>query len=230
MFVFLLGLSWLVLTPVCVWLLFGRAHHGMLRTTAALTLAALQAGTLFAGFSEEPFGPIAPASVLARHAGAASDAAGRAGYGKLVGPRRPAGPATGGAAEPGSSQPDEHAGRPDGASPHCAVRALAPQAVRLSRHATRLDDVTVYWAAATHECGTATVALRHSGRRLRIWLREGAVKAHRHGTRTLPVRVADGLASLDLHLNRPLRPRAHYVAIDARTGHRIPQKPHPSAA
>ncbi|MEZ0073989.1 hypothetical protein [Planotetraspora sp. GP83] len=226
MFVFLLGLSWLVLTPVCVWLLFGRAHHGMLRTTAALTLAALQAATLVVGFGEEPLGPIAPASVLARHADAD-----HGGYGKLFGPGRPAGPATGsGAADPGSSQPDEQAGRSDGASPRCAVRALAPQAVRLSRHATGLDDVTVYWAAATHECGTATVALHHSGRRLRIWLREGTVKAHRHGTRTLPVRVADGLASLDLHLNRPLRPRAHYVAVDARTGHRIPQRPHPSGA
>jgi hypothetical protein len=106
----------------------------------------------------------------------------------------------------------------------CAVHALAPESVRLSRRGTDVDGMTVYWAAAPHECGTASVALRPVGRRLRIWLEEGAAERHK-GAHTLPVTVAGGQASLNLPLSPPLRPRPHYVAIDARTGHRIPLKP-----
>ncbi|MBO4273301.1 hypothetical protein, partial [Microbispora triticiradicis] len=54
MFAFSLGLCWLVLTPVCVWLLFGRGHRGALRAAGALTLAALQTVTIALGFAQRP--------------------------------------------------------------------------------------------------------------------------------------------------------------------------------
>ncbi|GAA4595516.1 hypothetical protein GCM10023194_65200 [Planotetraspora phitsanulokensis] len=197
MFAFVLGLSWLILTPVCVWLLFGRGHRGLARAAAALTLAGLQGGTLLMGFIEEP--PPSVATVpLARPAGSPSPAV----SGDAV------------AATP----------RPSPSAHSCAVRALAPESVRLSRTGSDVDGMTVYWDAAAHGCGTASVALQPVGRRLRIWLEEGTADRHK-GERTLPVTVADGRASLDLPLSPPLRPHTHYVAIDARTGHRIPLKP-----
>ncbi|GAA4563517.1 hypothetical protein [Planotetraspora kaengkrachanensis] len=196
MFAFVLGLSWLILTPVCVWLLFGRGHRGPARAAAALTLAGLQGGTLLMGFLEEP-PPSLVTVPLARPAGSPSHAVSRDS-----------------AATP----------RPSHSAGSCPVRALAPESVRLTRSGTDVDGMTVYWDAAPHECGTASVALRPVGRRLRIWLEEGAADHHK-GARTLPVTVADGQASLDLPLSPPLRLRTHYVAIDARTGHRIPLKP-----
>ncbi|GAA1306048.1 hypothetical protein Psi02_23180 [Planotetraspora silvatica] len=203
MFAFVLGLSWLILTPVCVWLLFGRGHRGLARGAAALTLAGLQAGTLLMGFLEEPPAsvashPLARPAVSPSHAGSPSHAASR----------------DGAAATPLASV----TARP------CPVHALTPGSVRLSRRGTEVDGMTVYWAATPHECGTASVALRPAGRRLRIWLEEGTAE-HHEGARALPVTVAGGQASLDLRLSPPLRPRPHYVAIDARTGHRIPLKP-----
>jgi hypothetical protein len=192
MFALVLGLSWLVLTPLCVWMLFSRGRRGTTRVTAALTLAALQAGTVVLGMAGEHQDP-------ERQGPGSSPVAGRA-----------------------TPSPSSSAGRSSPSGRPCAVRALAPSSVRLSRRDTGLDGMTVYWAASPQECGTASVALRPDGRRLRIWLREGA--ARHEGAHILPVRVTGDLASLDLRLSPPLRPRAHYVAVDARTGQRIPEK------
>ncbi|GII56353.1 hypothetical protein Pth03_47420 [Planotetraspora thailandica] len=187
MFALVLGLSWLVLTPLCVWMLFGRDRGGTARVIAALTLVGLQTGTVLIGIAEEH-----------QEHGQATHIAARA--------------------TPSPSAPPTPSPR---ARP-CATRALSPSSVRLSRRETGLDGMTVYWAASPDECGTASVALHPDGRRLQIWLREGA--AHHKGARILPVKVAGGLASLELRLSPPLRPRSQYVAVDARTGHRIPER------
>ncbi|MGW5264305.1 hypothetical protein ACWEQG_25310 [Microbispora sp. NPDC004025] len=207
MFAFLLGLTWLVLTPVCVWLLFGRGHRGLLRVTGALTLAALQAATMVVGFTQEAARtPARTVAVRAPHTGAG----------------RPAGvaPSTGAVAAPSPA--------PAG-SPACDSRIPDPEAVRLSFRGRSLHGLTVYWPASPAQCDTATVAVHQAGHRLRIWVQEGATAPqarHPEGAHHVPVRVEQGTASLSLRLSPVTRHHRRYVAINGQTGDKIPLRSH----
>ncbi|WP_432931095.1 hypothetical protein ACQPZZ_10340 [Microbispora sp. CA-135349] len=206
MFAFLLGLSWLVLTPVCVWLLFGRGHRGAVRLTGALTLAALQTLTMVVGFTEAP-ARIPAQTIAARdpHAGAG----------------RPTGVQTPRAAAAMTPSPAPRQPQAQGGPPACDSRIPNPEAVRLSFQGRALHGLTVYWPASSAQCDTATVAVHQAGHRLRIWVQEGA-DGHREGARNVPVRVEQGLASLSLRLSPVARRHRRFVAIDGHTGDKIP--------
>ncbi len=200
MFAFLLGLTWLVLTPVCVWLLFGRGHRGLLRVTGALTLAALQAATMVVGLTQRAARtPAQTVAVRAPHTDAG----------------RPAGvrPSTDAVAPPSPV--------PTG-SPACDPRIPEPEAVRLSFRGRALHGLTVYWPASPAQCDTATVAVHQAGHRLRIWVQEGAEARHPEGAHNVPVRVEQGTASLSLRLSPVTRQHRRYVAINGQTGDKIP--------
>ncbi|MBP2705240.1 hypothetical protein JOL79_15595 [Microbispora sp. RL4-1S] len=212
MLAIMLGLSWLVLTPVCVWLLFGPHRSRPLRGLAVFVLTSLQATTMVLGFAEQAPRP-AP-SVLAR-SGAATTPETVAGAGGSAGPdAAPAAPLS----------PQDATDAASG----CASRVPVPEAVRLSLRGRILTGVTVYWPAAVGECDVAAVALRHAGGRLRLWVHEGTPGHHRKGARTLPVRVTGDTASLDVRLTRPIRHHAHLVAVNGHTGRVIRQKPRPA--
>ncbi|MFF4129485.1 hypothetical protein ACFYYP_38730 [Microbispora rosea] len=204
MFAFLLGLSWLVLTPVCIWLLFGRGHRGVLRASGALTLAALQTVTMTVGFAQEP--AQVPAQTVA-----VRDPRADASRPADVAPVRSPGMAA--AATPSPA--------PEG-SPACDSRVPDPEAVRLSFHGRALHGLTVYWPASSAQCDVATVAVHQAGRRLRIWLQEGAKARQHEGAHNVPVRVEQGMASLSLRLSTVTRRHRRYVAINGHTGDKIP--------
>ncbi|MGI5160409.1 hypothetical protein [Microbispora sp. CA-102843] len=210
MFAFLLGLSWLVLTPVCVWLLFGRGHRGALRATGALTLAALQAITMVVGFTQRS--ARVPAQTVAVRDPRA-DADRPAGVQAVQTPRGAA------AATPSPAPtPTPTLGGP----PACDSRIPNPEAVRLSFQGRALHGLTVYWPAAPAQCDTATVAVHQAGHRLRIWVHEGAEARQREGAHNVPVRVEQGVASLSLQLAPATRHHRRYVAINGHTGDKIP--------
>ncbi|MEV4295488.1 hypothetical protein [Microbispora rosea] len=204
MFAFLLGLSWLVLTPVCIWLLFGRGHRGVLRATGALTLAALQTVTMTVGFVQEP--ARVPAQTVA-----VRDP--RADASRPADVRPVQTPGVAAAATPSPA--------PAG-SPACDSRVPDPEAVRLSFHGRALHGLTVYWPASSAQCDVATVAVHQAGRRLRIWLQEGAKARQHEGEHNVPVRVEQGMASLSLRLSTVTRRHRRYVAINGHTGDKIP--------
>ncbi|NUR88807.1 MAG: hypothetical protein HOY71_32370, partial [Nonomuraea sp.] len=82
--------------------------------------------------------------------------------------------------------------------------------------------LTLSWPAAPDECTTAKVVLRHTGKRLRVWVHEGPLQGAHTGVRTLPVHVVRGAAQLEIPLS--LHRRGHYQPVDGRTGHRIPSR------
>ncbi|MFF4774873.1 hypothetical protein [Microtetraspora fusca] len=194
MFAFLLGLSWLVLTPICIWRLFGRDQTRLARLTGVLTLATLEAATLAVAWTDQP-----PHEMSAR---------GMAGESGSVVAHTPT---------PSAS-----------ASPACAARTPAPEFVRPARRSHEgVRSMTIYWTAAPQQCGTATVTFRRTGRQVRIWLDEGPARGddvQGRQSRTLPVHVAEGRAALDLTLMPPLRPGVRLLAVDGRTGDRIPER------
>ncbi|NJP24769.1 hypothetical protein OHB01_20135 [Microbispora hainanensis] len=198
MFAFLLGLSWLVLTPVCIWLLFGRGHKGVRRATGALTLAALQAITMTVGFAQEP--ARVPAQTVA-----------------VRDPRAEARPTPSPSVVAAATPSPE-----PGHSPACDPRVPDPQAVRLSFRGRVLHGLTVFWPASPAQCDTATVAVHQAGRRLRIWVQEGAEARQHEGAHNVPVRVEQGIASLSLRLSSVTRNHRRYVAINGHTGDKIP--------
>ncbi|WP_147944475.1 hypothetical protein [Microbispora sp. CSR-4] len=204
MFAFLLGLSWLVLTPVCIWLLFGRGHKGVRRATGALTLAALQAITMTVGFAQEP--ARVPAQTVA-----VRDP--RADASRPADARPTPSPGVAAAATPFPAP---------GAPPACDSRVPDPQAVRLSFHGRVLHGLTVFWPASPAQCDTATVAVHQAGRRLRIWVQEGGDARQHEGAHNVPVRVEQGMASLSLRLGSVTRNHRRYVAINGHTGDKIP--------
>lgn len=214
MFAFLLGLTWLVLTPVCVWLLFGRGHRGALRVTGALTLAALQTVTMIMGFTQRS-ARVPAQTVAVRDPRAGAD--GPAGAQAVQAPRVAASatPSPAPSAAPAQSQAQ-------GGPPACDSRVPNPEAVRLSFHGRALHGLTVYWPASAAQCDTATVAVHQAGHRLRIWLREGAEARQHEGARNVPVRVEQGMASLSLRLSPATRHHRRYVAINGHTGDKIP--------
>ncbi|MFG3441778.1 hypothetical protein ACGF0J_31435 [Nonomuraea sp. NPDC047897] len=121
---------------------------------------------------------------------------------------------------PAEREPGEVAARESAPGPEaaCVERDPSPERATLSERGAAL---TLSWQAVPGECPTAEVVVRHDGRRLRVWLHESPADAARGGTRVLPVRVDGDEASLRLPLGS--RPgRGGYVAVDGRTGHRIP--------
>ncbi len=170
-----LGLAWLSLGPLALWLLVrGRV---LARTGAVVVLALLEGATVALPPERMPEVAVARESVPE--------------------------PVTG-----------------------CAERDPSPESAALSGHGAAL---TVSWRAVPGECPTAEVVVRHDGRRLRVWLHEGPAGGAREGARVLPVRVDGDEASLRIPLgSRPGR-GGGYVAVDGRTGHRIPG-PRPGAA
>ncbi|GLX01254.1 hypothetical protein Misp02_53400 [Microtetraspora sp. NBRC 16547] len=208
MFAFLLGLSWLVLTPICIWRLFGREQSRLARATGVLTLAALEATTLAVGWAEQPPSDRpATAPAMAASSGPHS--------------RPSSAPSSVPSSGPGTTPTPAP-------SPTCATRTPAPESVRLTHRPHQgVQGMTIYWTATSEQCGTATVTYRRAGRQVRIWLDEGAAgrdEIEGRESRTLPVHVAEGRATLDLTLMPPLRPGPRYVAVDGRTGHRIPER------
>jgi len=201
MLVLLLALGWLVLTPICVWLIFGRDASGPRRAMGALTLAALQAGTLVIGFhSRTP--PEPPAPVVAGRTGAPG----------------PATAARATAAPTGT-----------GAPPVCTPRTPTPEMVRMNRRGGSLN-LFVFWRAAERQCPTATVALKGTGRVLRVWLRESAPGEREAAppvrgaeVRSVPVRLVDGLASLNLRITPELRRKSVRVTVNGGPGYRMPR-------
>ncbi|MBO3744513.1 hypothetical protein J5X84_00440 [Streptosporangiaceae bacterium NEAU-GS5] len=192
-FAYLLGVSWLLLSPVCVWLLFARGYAKLVRAAAAATLAALEGATIALAYVQAP-----PTTPVAAPAAVSTPVPG-----SVSAPAVVAAPSAGGAP--------------------CPVMLPKPQSVRLTRDGTRLSELTIYWPASAHECGTAAVLVRHQGHRLRIWLHEGALPGQHGDVTTRPVHVDGHTAALDLRLPAPLpaRPR-HLLAVDGRTGHPIP--------
>lgn len=156
MFAFSLGLCWLVLTPVCVWLLFRRGHRGPLRAAGAVTLVTLQAATIAFGFAQR-HGAVPAQTVAVR--------------------------------DPGAPAPEGRAPAVPGREPACDQRVATPDAVRLSFRGRALHGLTVYWPATAGQCDTATVAVHQAGRRLRIWVQEGAEGGRQEGTHHVPIRV-----------------------------------------
>ncbi|MEU8247576.1 hypothetical protein [Nonomuraea sp. NPDC048916] len=177
---FSLGLAWLVLGPLSLWVLVRGRNPA--RLGALLTVAALEVATI----TTEAHSPL-----------------------EVVAHDMP-------------SVPDQAV---------CAERRPVPESARLDgRH----DGLALSWPAAPGECATARVVVRHDGRRLRVWVREGPPEGEHRGEpyvghgearpagapRTLPVRVEHGAASLVV----PLDGGSHYVPVDGRTGRRIPSE------
>ena len=196
MLVLLLALGWLLLTPICVWLIFGRDASGRRRTVGALTLAAMQAGTLAIGFQSRT-SQAPPAPVVAGRTGASGH----------------------GTAAPTGT----------GAPAVCTPRTPTPEMVRMNRRGTSLN-LSVFWRAAERQCPTATVALKGTGRVLRVWLRESAPGEREAAppvqgaeVRAVPVRLADGLASLNLRITPELRRRSVRVTVNGGPGYRMPR-------
>jgi hypothetical protein len=194
MFAILLGTAWLVLSPFCIWWIFGRGLPRSRRLIAILILGGLEAATLTMAVNERrqsgtamPM-PVAPAP---SHA-------------SLVPPRvAPAVPRV---------------------AKGCDARLPVPERVRLSRGAGGVSGLAIYWKASSGECAAATLTLRRKGRMIRLWVREGDPRGRHRRTVTLPVHVAGHTASLDTRISPPLPGHGRYVAVDGRSGRAIPEK------
>ncbi|MER6942687.1 hypothetical protein ABT294_01570 [Nonomuraea sp. NPDC000554] len=170
MLAFCLGLAWLLLAPLALWVLVRGRNPA--RVGAVLTFGLLEAATM----ALQPTGSAEPAPEIVAH------------------------------------------GLP--ATPQCEVRTPVPESARLDGPR---DGLLLSWPAASDECATAKVVLRQDGRRLRVWVHEGPLKGEHTGVRTVPVSVAGGAASLVVPVK--LAGKGRYVAIDGRSGDRIPAEP-----
>ncbi|MFC4057472.1 hypothetical protein ACFOWE_04160 [Planomonospora corallina] len=227
-----LGVSWLVLAPVCLWLLVrGRARA---RVSALLALVALEAVTVRLGAAgREPAAPAAPPAAGGSPAPMASPgpAVPPASPGPAVPPMSPGSavpsmsPASVAPGSAASSSPEPLAPAPSTpggtvARP-CAPSPRIPERVRLVTRGGELRAVALSWTAEGDGCGTATVVLRLRGHTLRVWLREGTAPVARPGARVLPVRVDGATASTRVRLAPPLPAGAGLAAVDGRTGRPI---------
>ncbi|MEU4829177.1 hypothetical protein [Streptosporangium sp. NPDC023615] len=135
---FVLGVSWMVLAPLCLWNLFRGGT--LVRLTSVLALLALEAATIWvtAAAPIPPRTPVlaAPSAVVP---GPASSSAGPSGPSPEA-PRQGARPAS------------------------CAARAPAPARVRPARQRDTPQGVALFWTAGKDGCATATVVLRHRNR------------------------------------------------------------------
>nr|WP_157554033.1 hypothetical protein [Herbidospora sakaeratensis] len=175
MFALALGVSWLLLAPVCVWLLFGIGQPLRNRLGAVATIFALEGATIFLATTGHHPAPPPVAAVM---------------------PPRPV---------------------PSPTNTPCPVRLPHPDEVRLSR-----THVTILWPAVIGECDTAAVVLGEKGNRLRVWVHEGALVGN-HRASVVPVNIDGSTAFVDVA--RKLA-RHHWVAVDGRSGKRIPTITH----
>ncbi|GGL35754.1 hypothetical protein [Planomonospora parontospora] len=216
---FVLGVSWLLLAPVCLWLLLrGRAWA---RVTAVLALAALEAATLWLDAGIPSRAPAARPSALRpavpEVSGPAVPEVSRPASTSSPSPR----PAATASPRPMAPAPT----RPGNVIAHpavCSASPLVPEEARLITRRGALRAVALSWAAPAGGCDTATVVVRRRGGTLRVWLHGGtAVPDHPAGARTLPVSVTGGTASMQVRLVPPLPGRPGLTAVDGRTGRPI---------
>ncbi|GAA2885664.1 hypothetical protein GCM10010517_49330 [Streptosporangium fragile] len=220
---FLLGVSWLVLAPLCLWNLF--RGGAMVRLTSVLALVALEGATIWAGAQLPRPAPIAapPSPPAAANPGASPTANPTANPTMAAG-RTPAVAYGGQAAR--TTQATQGGGH-GGNAASCPARLPAPERLRLARHQGTLRGVTLFWTARADECDTATVVLRHRNRTIKVWMREGGAQERsgaadrRSGVVTGPVSVTGGVASVQVRLTAPLPGAGALRAVDGRTGRPI---------
>ncbi|MGC5012702.1 hypothetical protein ACLQ2R_18220 [Streptosporangium sp. DT93] len=138
---FVLGVSWLVLTPLCLWNLFRGGR--LVRLTSVLALVALEAATIWATTAARvpPRTPVLAAP-------------------SVVAPGQ-APPPT------GLSGPLPEASRQDARSASCAAGTPVPALVRPARRRDAARGMTLLWTARGDGCATASVVLRHRNRVVR---------------------------------------------------------------
>ncbi|MGJ6962382.1 hypothetical protein ACSDR0_10780 [Streptosporangium sp. G11] len=240
---FVLGVSWLILTPLCLWNLFRGGT--LVRLTSVLSLVALEAATIWAttvvlipartpiaapprpaALAETETGPSSPLPAPqastplpeAAQQGARDTRGAQAGRGERVTPHEPGGRGASGARARDTS---------------CRGRMPAPERVRLARLQGAPRGVTLFWKARADECDSATVVLHHRSRTIKVWMREDRAESRFLDATTRPVSVAGGVASLEVPLTVPVRDTGAFRAIDGRTGRpivlarpgRVPEEP-----
>ncbi|GAA3428677.1 hypothetical protein GCM10018953_58600 [Streptosporangium nondiastaticum] len=197
----LLGVSWLVLAPLSLWLLV--RGRGSARAGAVLALAGLEAATVWVSGGGP--GMTGPRDTVAVAAAGHAIAPGTTGPGAVAGHGNAA-------ARPGTTAPARSA-------VPCAARPVVPERAALVRRAGEPRALRLFWPASADECRTATVLLRREGREVRIWLHAGAEGAMEHRparARTVPVTVSDGVASVRARLTPPVR--GGLRTVDGRSG------------
>lgn len=204
MFAFLFGLAWLILTPVCVWLLFGRGHKAALRAAAVAVLSALQVGTLAVGFANRS------ATSTAGPPAARSQPA--------------AAPALGNAAAQGAGPCQDRTLTPEAVRLRRSGAALNIT-VFWKAGTSRCDTATVTLRPSGRRIG---ILLREGPPTHPETAGEGAAGRNtasggREETHTAPTRVAHGMASLRLRFTPRQHNHKRYVAVDINTGDRISQ-------
>ncbi|GAT65469.1 hypothetical protein PS9374_01102 [Planomonospora sphaerica] len=220
-----LGVSWLLLAPVCLWLLFrGRAWA---RVAAVLALAVLEAATVWldAGIpSRAPAArPPVPRTAVPELSRPASVSSASSAYSASPRPAAPMPSQPGATTSPRPMAPAPTRSETVIAHPApCSASPLVPEEARLITRGGALRAVALSWTAAADGCDTATVVVRRRGGTLQVWLHGGtAVPDHPAGARTLPVNVAGGTASTRVRLVPPLPGGTDLTAVDGRTGRPI---------
>ncbi|MFF3443514.1 hypothetical protein [Streptosporangium sp. NPDC002721] len=226
---FVLGVSWLILTPLCLWNLFRGGT--LVRLTSVMSLVALEAATIWATTAVHipertpvaaPLFSVARTEPPLRSRTPLPETAQRgtrgapAGQGELLTLDQPGGRGPSGVR-----------------NASCRGRMPAPERVRLARRQGAPRGVTLFWKARADECDTATVVLHHRNRTIKVWMREGEAESRSSGATTWPVSVAGGVASLEVPLAEPVRDAGAFRAIDGRTGRpialirpgRVPEEP-----
>ncbi|GAB2484945.1 hypothetical protein GCM10027187_60630 [Streptosporangium sandarakinum] len=195
----LLGVSWLVLAPLSLWLLV--RGRGSARAGAVLALAGLEAATVWVSGGGP--GMIGPRDTVAVAAAGHAIAPGTAGPGAVAEHGNAA-------ARPGTTAPARSAAP-------CAARPVVPERAALVRRAGEPRALRLFWPASADECRTAAVLLRREGREVRIWLHGGAMEHRPARARTVPVTVSDGVASVRARLTPP-PVRGDLRTVDGRSG------------
>ncbi|WP_440098742.1 hypothetical protein [Streptosporangium sp. H16] len=233
---FVLGVSWLILTPLCLWNLFRGGT--LVRLTSVLSLVALEAATIWATTvvqipARTPIAaPPAPAARAPYPASPAAHAPAPPPEAAQQGARDARGAQAGREERLAQGEPGAR-GTSGARDTSCRGRMPAPERVRLARRQGAPRGVTLFWKARADECDTATVVLHHRKRTIKVWMREDEAENRSSGATTWPVSVAGGVASLEVPLTAPVRDTGAFRAIDGRTGRpialirpgRIPQEP-----
>jgi hypothetical protein len=203
---FTLGLLWLVLAPLSLWVLLrGRPIQ---RVMSVLTLIALEGATIALDHSGRHI-ELKPTPALAGTAPAEAGAT----VADVPDARD-------------TQDPVPYGGRPTELA--CADRVHTVDRVRAERRGDRLRRLTISWQAAPEECGTATVAARRTGRTIELWAHQGDVPGGPDDARVLPVRIKGERAVVRLPLAPPPPARHAYTILDGRTGRVLPQTGRPT--
>ncbi|GAA4194000.1 hypothetical protein GCM10022252_37830 [Streptosporangium oxazolinicum] len=246
---FVLGVSWLILTPLCLWNLFRGGT--LVRLTSVLSLVALEAATIWATtLVQAPARTPIAAPPSPAMSPAVSPAARTEPWLRIQSPpTAPQAPTPlPEAAQQGARDTRGAQAGPEGRIPgdgpgergasgardtSCRGRMPAPERVRLARRQGAPRGVTLFWKAREDECDTATVVLHHRKRTIKVWMREDRAERLSPGATTWPVSIAGGVASLEVPLTVPVRDTGAFRAIDGRTGRpialirpgRVPEEP-----